>query len=75
MAGKSDQSAMEAFVNDLGVDAFSHVIDEDGSLWEQFDVRTQPAFAFINDDGTVTLHTGPHGPEGLASQIDALKST
>ena len=75
MAGKSDQPAMEAFVNDLGVDEFPHLIDEDGSLWEQFDIRIQPAFAFIDDDGTITVHTGSLGPDGLASQIDALKAT
>lgn len=75
MSGKADQSAMEAFVTDRGVDAFPHLIDEDGSLWEQFEVTSQPAFVFIDDDGTMTLHRGALGPEGLATQIEALTAS
>ena len=74
MAGKSQQAAMEAFVAEHGVDAFPHTIDDDGSIWERFDVRLQPAFAFIDDDGTITLHRGALGTEGIASQIEALQA-
>jgi len=72
MAGRAEQDAMEAFVADLGVDAFPHTIDDDGSIWASFDVSTQPAFAFIDDDGTITVHNGRLGVDGLTERIDEL---
>jgi hypothetical protein len=75
MAGKAEQAAMEAFVDNLGVDAFPHAIDGDGSIWAQFDVVSQPAFAFIDDDGTITVHNGGLGIDGLSSRIEELTAT
>ena len=72
MAGRSDTAAMEAFVSDLGVTGFPHVVDDDGTLWAQFDVLTQPAFAFIDNDGTITVHTGALGADALANQLEEL---
>ena len=75
MAGKSEQAAMEAFVEQFGVGAFPHVIDDDGSLWAEFDVSSQPAFAFIDDDGTITVHNGPLGAEELTARVEELRAT
>lgn len=41
-------------------------------VWENFDIRSQPAFIFINDDGTVVDSTGSLGASGIAERLDDL---
>jgi thiol-disulfide isomerase/thioredoxin len=53
IAGLSDdQAAIEEFVEWTGTGGADHVVDEDGAIWEGFGVVLQPAFYFVNDDGT-----------------------
>lgn len=54
MPGLGSVSSMEQFLDDNGVGEFLHVPDEDGMLWERFDVTQQSTYVYINDDGTVT---------------------
>ncbi len=75
MAGKAEQDAMEAFITNLNVGSFPHTVDDDGVLWATFDIRSQPAFAFINDDGTVTTFNGAMGLEALTAEIEKLKAS
>ena len=70
--GRADTDDIEAFVDERDVAAFEHVIDPDGELWSSLGIRTQPAFAFINDDGTIETHVGRLGEESLTERIDAL---
>ena len=44
-------------------------------IWERYGVVSQPAFAFINDDGTVETNIGAMGLEGLTEAAEALKAT
>ena len=73
MAGKSDAEAMNNFVTDLNVDEFPHIVDEDGAVWSEFGIGSQPAFVFINDDGTITNHNGALGAEALAERLTELR--
>jgi len=41
-------------------------------VWREFGVVSQPAFAFIDDDGTVETRLGAMGVEGLTERINAL---
>ena len=75
VAGRDDLSAMEAFVSDLGVGAFPHVANEDLDIWSSYEVRSQPAFVFINDDGSYQTIIGAMGESGLTSMIDELLAT
>ena len=75
MAGRSDQGDMEDFISNLDVGTFPHTIDEDGSIWEQFGIRSQPSFVFINDDGTASVHNGGLGIDGLTAAIEQLQSS
>lgn len=68
MPGLSDVGSMERFVADNAVDAFPHIPDPDGTLWEQFGVREQRTYVFVNDDGTVRI--GGYGR--LASDVEEL---
>ncbi len=72
VAGRGELEEMERFINDTGVGAFAHLADIDGAIWAAFDVATQPAFAFVDDDGTFSVHTGALGETGLIEAIEAL---
>lgn len=56
------------------VGAFEHLADLDGSLWQRFGVVQQPAYAFIDDTGTVEVVRGELGEAGLADNIATLTS-
>ena len=72
VSGRDEIEAMQAFVADLGVDAFPHIADLELAIWDRYDVRSQPAFVFINDDGSVETVIGAMGESGLMDKIDAL---
>ncbi len=75
MAGKDDLSAVKGFLGGNGVNRFTHTLDEDGSIWAAFGVGSQPAVAFINDDGTIEVRQGAIGEEELAERIENLLAT
>jgi len=68
--GKSDQAGMEKFVSDYGLSDMTQIVDPDGGLWSAFGVPSQPAFALINDDGTITTIQGSLALSGI---VDAAK--
>ena len=74
VAGLGNTSDMQDFVDDYDVDAFEHLADLDGSLWQRFGVVQQPAYAFIDADGTIEVVRGALGEAGLAEQLDTLTS-
>lgn len=73
--GKSDQSGMEKFVSDYGLDDMTQIVDADGSLWSTFGVPSQPAFALINDDGTITTIQGSLGLNGILDAANELAAS
>lgn len=75
MASRDDADAIRGFVDNYEVQGFEHIIDEGGVIWERYGVVSQPAFAFINDDGTVETNIGAMGLEGLTEAAEALKAT
>lgn len=46
--------------------------DSRRDVFIEFGVPTQPAWAFIDDDGSVDVHPGSFSEEELFSRIDAL---
>jgi thiol-disulfide isomerase/thioredoxin len=72
VAGRGELPAMQAFVADTGTASLSHVADVEGSIWEAYGVYGQPAFAFIDDDGSFDLFVGSMGATALAQRIDTL---
>lgn len=75
VGGLGEISAMEGFVNDTGVSNFTHVADESGDIWSGFGVTGQPAFALIDDDGSVELLLGRQGIESLTAAAESLLGT
>lgn len=72
VAGLGETNDMRDFVDDYNVDAFTHLADLDGSLWQRFGVVQQPAYAFIDDSGKIEVYRGELGEDGLAEHVDAL---
>ena len=72
VAGRDDLSAIQGFIDDRGVGAFPHMVDDTGEIWAGFDVRSQPAFVFIDDDGTIVGDAGSLSEESLVERLDAL---
>jgi thiol-disulfide isomerase/thioredoxin len=72
VASRGDVGEMEDFVSDTDTGAFAHVADEAGDIWSSYGVAAQPAFAFINDDGTYTVHLGALGADGLQERFEQL---
>lgn len=62
-------------MSDFGVDGFEHAIDGSGQVWQSFGVRSQPAFAFIDDDTTVDVRVGQLGIDGMSAAIEELIAT
>ena len=65
VAGQSELPAMQSFLTEYGVDNFAHMADVDGSIWENLGVPYQPAYALINDDGTIETIVGAMGKDGV----------
>ncbi|CAN5889396.1 protein disulfide oxidoreductase [soil metagenome] len=72
VAGRGEVDAMEQFVDQTGTDGLTHVIDDDGSIWSDYEVAAQPAFAFIDADGEVEVFVGTLGREGLRERMQDL---
>ena len=58
IARQDDQAAIAQFVDDFGLDGFEHIADNESEIWRAFGVNAQPAYVFINDDGTIARQIG-----------------
>jgi len=70
--GRGDLDAMRAFVDDTGTSSITHLADLDGDVWSSFGVYGQPAYAFIDDSGSIEIFIGGMGGDALADRIDEL---
>jgi thiol-disulfide isomerase/thioredoxin len=75
VAGRGEVPAMEDFVSDTGTGGLTHVVDDDGSIWSSYEVVAQPAYAFIDDSGTVEVFVGALGEDALVERMNALAET
>lgn len=65
IAGHDTDDAHRAFVVEHGLEDMLHLVDDDGSLWAQYEVSYQPAWVFIDDGGEVQRVAG-----GLYEDLD-----
>ncbi|MDN4480471.1 redoxin family protein [Demequina muriae] len=76
VAGRSDDfAAMEEFLEWTGTGDATHVADVDGAIWEAFGVLQQPAFLFVNDDGTGTRAGSGLSAEDIVERAEELASS
>ncbi len=50
----------------------SHVLDDPGGLWSEYDVLSQPTMVFVAADGSIERSTGALGPQGLLARVEEL---
>lgn len=67
-----DVQSMADFVEETGVGNFEHLIDAESEIWVALGVNDQPAVAFVNDTGTITVHVGALGEEALTAAVQDL---
>ena len=72
VAGRDDVETFQEWVSSRDVEGFDHVMDPDGDIWREFGITSQPAFVFVNDDGTVETRRGALGLEGLTERVNDL---
>ncbi len=63
---------MNRFIDGRGVEAFEHVYDETGDIWQTFGVISQPTFVFITADGETEVVFGGQGESSLRERLDGL---
>ena len=72
VAGRDEAEVFQEWIEGREVTGFDHIADPDTVVWREFDVTTQPAFVFINDDGEVERHLGPLGLDSLTERVNDL---
>jgi hypothetical protein len=72
VAGRDDLDPIVDFIEEYGVDDFSHIIDETGEIWQNFRIVSQPSFIFLDANGESETHLGALGVDGLTERLDRL---
>lgn len=69
VAGLDQVPAMQEFVNKYPVKTFTQLADTDRSVWANFGVTQQPAYAFVDPHGNVDVVRG----SDVAGRTDAAR--
>ena len=70
VASRGPQDDMDAFVTETGTEGIRHIADLDGTIWARFGVSAQPAFVFVDREGSATGWLGGLG-EPLLDEVAA----
>lgn len=54
VGAQDGEGAIANFVSSNGVNGFQHISDPSGSVWQDFEVTTQPFFIRVAADGSET---------------------
>jgi thiol-disulfide isomerase/thioredoxin len=71
---RADVSAMANFASKYNLN-FTNLNDADGSIWAMFNVPWQPAYVFLNSDGSSTFVKNPvsaMSQQDLTNRVQAL---
>lgn len=74
VAGLDQVPAMQEFVNKYPVKTFTQLADTDRSVWANFGVTQQPAYAFVDPHGNVDVVRGRMSQDELTRRVTALTS-
>jgi len=72
MAGRDDRDAMREFVDRYSLGFLPHTVDDDGGLWRRFRVLGQPAWVFVQPDGSARVAFGELSAERLNAELDLI---
>lgn len=71
MAWTGDEASFQEFVDKHGL-TFPQVNDGGGALFAKFGVPAQPAWAFVDEDGSVRTEIGAMDEQTLDATLEAL---
>ena len=74
LGGLGPYNEISDFVRETAVGTFPHVFDHENQIREAYDIRSQPRYVFINDNGDVS-EAGALGLSGLKSKVEQLVNT
>jgi len=74
VGGQDQIPAMKEFVDKYKASGFTELADTDGTVWANFGVTRQPAFAFIHPDGSVVLVKGPLSEADLTERVSGISN-
>lgn len=72
VAGQGTVPAMRDFVRQTGAGSLTQLADVNGSIWRDYGVSVQPAFAFITPDGTTDLRVGSLDEQTLRDRVSEV---
>ena len=73
VAWTGDDASFQGFVDTHGL-TFPQINDAGGDLFAKFGVPVQPAWAFVDSDGTVTTRVGAMDDATLDANLEQLAS-
>lgn len=74
VAAQDEVPAMQAFVDKYPVQGFTHLADTDGAVWAKFGVTQQPAYAFVDADGSIDVVKGSLSEPELTERVTELSN-
>ncbi|OBI49740.1 thiol:disulfide interchange protein [Mycobacterium kyorinense] len=72
VAARAEESAMREFVDKYHVDGFTQLADTKSAVWTKFGVTQQPAYAFVQPDGSIDVVKGTMTESQLSERVSAL---
>jgi thiol-disulfide isomerase/thioredoxin len=72
VAGLGTVEEMQTFVADTGTEALTHLVDDDGSIWQRFGVAATPSHILVDRAGEVDVEAGWIRPADLRAKVEAL---
>lgn len=71
VAGLDDKAKMRQFVSRTGVEGFTHLADESGTVWKRFGVKEQSTYVLLDAEGSV-VHSGYLEDDELTKRVAEL---
>ncbi len=72
LAAHDTDERIRAFVDEIGLHNMLTVVDDDNALWARFGIRVQPAWVFVDGDGTIDIVVGALHGDALEQRLEGL---
>ena len=73
VASRGDLSQVEEFIDRYAVTDFPHVFDEQGDIWRQYKISSQPAWVFVDTNGNQERVIGALGKSEIRTKLTDLQ--
>ena len=73
IASRGDLTQVEEFIERYSVSALPHVFDEQGDIWRQYKISSQPAWIFIDTNGKQERVVGALSDSEIRTKLEDLQ--